>query len=399
MAKEFDLIGMASAGGWLKWRRKHADIPPGTPCANCETPLQGAYCSTCGQLAESFHKSIWHLFAEVLESFFHFDGRLWRTIPALIYKPGELTSNYIAGKRTYQVPPLRLFLVVLVIVFIAGQYGLGGKSSGGDDFNFVGPSAGDTGANGRRLTGSEAKAQARAEILADKTMSEADRKVALAAVDRNWSQFGGALAESIAANSAQANRERTARAAAAPARPSAPGAPGKPKANTGGNIDIGDGHLKLGGAEDNPAVSKWFKDRIKAVQDDPRRFGMVLENWAHRVAVLALPVSALILSLLFVFQRRFYVFDHLIFSMHSLSFQLLLLTILWPLGRWLGPWVWWFLWLSPVHLFIHMRGAYQTGAFWTLVRMFFLLILTIIAFTLLALLLLYLGFNDMAPAH
>ncbi len=112
MAKEFDLIGLASVGGWLKWRRQHADIPPGTPCGNCGTELAGAYCHTCGQLAENFHKSIWHLFMEVLESFFHFDGRLWRTIPPLIYKPGELTHNFINGKRAYQVPPFRLFLEV-----------------------------------------------------------------------------------------------------------------------------------------------------------------------------------------------------------------------------------------------------------------------------------------------
>jgi hypothetical protein len=388
MSKEFDLAALASAGGWLKWRRKHADIAPGTPCMNCETPLEGTYCHNCGQLAETFHKSIWHLVAEVLESFFHWDGRLWRTMPALVYKPGELTSHYINGKRTYQVPPLRLFLVLLVMIFFAGQYGMGGKGHGQDNFNWVGPSAGDTGANGRPLTGAQARAAARAEIVADKSMSEADRRVALAAIDRDWSKFGGSLAESIVENSAAASRERAARTAV-----TVDPATGKQRAAVAPGVNVSVDN------QANSRVNKWFVERAEAIRDDPQRFFLVLETWAHRVAVLALPVSALILSLLFVFQRRFYVYDHLIFSMHSLSFQLLLLSTLWITARWFGPWVWWFLWAAPVHLFVHMRGTYQTGVFFTLLRMFILFILTVIAFALLTLLLFYLGFNDMAPSH
>jgi hypothetical protein len=390
MPKEMDIAGLDSIGGWLKWRRKHADLEPGTPCLNCETELQGTYCHNCGQLAETFHKSIWHLIGEVLESFFHWDGRLWRTMPWLVYKPGRLTSDYINGKRTYQVPPLRLFLVLLVIVFFAGQYGMKGRD--GDDpanFNVITDDSGHP-------TSASARAQARAEIEADTTMSAVDKKAALAAVDRDWATFGGALAESIRANSDAAQRERAARGA--PPAPWDPTQGGRAK----NSLKIGDsevntttGDLQLAGAENNPAIRKWFEDRAKAVQADPKRFWMVIENWAHRVAVLALPISALILTLMFVFQRRFYVYDHLIFSMHSLSFQMLLLSAIWITARWFGPGMWWFLWLSPIHLFVHMRGTYQTSWYFTLLRMFLLFILTTVAFTFLVILLFYLGFNDM----
>ena len=46
------------------------------------------------------------------------------------------------------------------------------------------------------------------------------------------------------------------------------------------------------------------------------------------------------------FNRRYYVFDHVIFSMHSLSFQLLLLIVIMALGM-LTPLAWWLLWLAP----------------------------------------------------
>lgn len=49
-----------------------------------------------------------------------------------------------------------------------------------------------------------------------------------------------------------------------------------------------------------------------------------------------------------------------------------------------------------MHLFLHMKGAYQRSIFGTLVRMFVLFLLTSVAFSLLAVLWLYLGFNEMA---
>ena len=58
--------------------------------------------------------------------------------------------------------------------------------------------------------------------------------------------------------------------------------------------------------------------------------------------ILMLPIAALMLSVLFVFKKGVYVFDHLIFSMHSLAFQGLLLSVGLrcsacgrPAGRWL----------------------------------------------------------------
>ena len=333
MPREFDLFGLAAAGGWLKWRRKHADIPPGTPCANCETPLAGAYCHSCGQLAEDFHKNIWHLFKEVLESFFHWDGRLFRTLPALIYKPGRLTRHFIDGKRAYQVPPFRMFLVMLVVAFLVGHYATP-RSEGGEIANVD---------------------EARREIMADRSLTEAERKAALAVVDRDWRSFGDAVGETA---------EQDGRAAKA-----------KPTAT-----------FKL---------NAWFIERAARVYDDPERFFLILETWAHRVAVLALPVSALILSLLFVFQRRFFVYDHLIFSMHSLSFQLILLTTIMLLQLAVGPAAWWLVLLAPAHLFVHMRGTYGSSWWGTLLRMFILFLLTVFAFSLLAVLWLYLGFAEM----
>ena len=68
MSQELDTAAAGSLGGFL--RRKpggeHA-LPPGTPCANCATPLQGPWCHACGQLGEDFHRSTTKLLMESIE--------------------------------------------------------------------------------------------------------------------------------------------------------------------------------------------------------------------------------------------------------------------------------------------------------------------------------------------
>ncbi len=74
------------------------------------------------------------------------------------------------------------------------------------------------------------------------------------------------------------------------------------------------------------SLAAWLKPRLTYVAAHPRELAMGMADWMHRIAIMLLPISTLVLSLLFAFQRRFFVFDHAIFSMHSLSFMGLLAT-------------------------------------------------------------------------
>lgn len=374
MSKELEIGGLASLGGWLSRLRKHADLPPGTPCPNCETPLQGPFCHSCGQMAEDFHKSIWRLFMEVVESFTHFDGRLWRTLPNLVWRPGRLTRAFLDGKRTSQVPPFRMFLIVLLIAFFAGQCSNQNTSPDADNINL-----------GAAQLGS--RDEAVAEVMADETMTADEKEKAIAVLEGDWMKFGQSIQNTV-------EKERAAARAGAPVG-AEPGAAAPPAGGSATPPSAKSATISTTAPSGDSDIERWLEKRVEAVRENPERFWMVLEKWAHRVAILALPVSALILTVLFVFQRRFYVFDHLVFSMHSLSAQLLLLTTILLLGMAVGPAAWWLILLSPVHLFVHMRGTYGTGVFMTLLRMWLLWFFTTIAFTFLALLWLYLGINEM----
>lgn len=100
----------------------HAATPHELPaqCANCATALQGAYCHVCGQQGHNPLRSLRHAVEDVFESFWHLDGRVFRTLRDLLV-PGRVACNYLDGQRVRYIPPLRLFVILTVITFFVGR--------------------------------------------------------------------------------------------------------------------------------------------------------------------------------------------------------------------------------------------------------------------------------------
>ena len=93
-----------------------------TECLNCAAKLQGPFCFQCGQSADDHHRPIGHLLWEAVEGFTHLDGRLAKTLPALLFHPGKLARDHIEGRRVRHVPPFRMFLISLVIFMFAAEW-------------------------------------------------------------------------------------------------------------------------------------------------------------------------------------------------------------------------------------------------------------------------------------
>ena len=88
------------------------------------------------------------------------------------------------------------------------------------------------------------------------------------------------------------------------------------------------------------------------------------------------------LALLFL-GRGFTLFDHLVFSMHSITASAVVVLAV-MLGNWAGLGAAnLLLLLPPVHLFAHMRGVYGTGPVGTLCRMALLGLGSLVIFSLL----------------
>lgn len=91
-------------------------------CDNCHSPINGPFCSNCGQAVESTLKYFWTVILHLLDDIFSFDSRASRTLFPLLFKPGFLTKEYFSGRRVHYVPPLRLYLFISIIFFLSLKF-------------------------------------------------------------------------------------------------------------------------------------------------------------------------------------------------------------------------------------------------------------------------------------
>ena len=98
--------------------------PAETLCAACEARLVGPYCHACGErVPKPEDESLGHFLREQFHEVTSADGRLWRSVRALVV-PGKLTQEHFAGRRGLYVRPVRLFLIVNVLFFLwVGWFG------------------------------------------------------------------------------------------------------------------------------------------------------------------------------------------------------------------------------------------------------------------------------------
>jgi hypothetical protein len=94
---------------------------PAARCDNCGATLSGKYCGACGQRREAPVHSLWHFTQLATEDLTHADSRVWRTLGALLYKPGHLTREFLTGRRARYMPPVRLYLVLSVLFFLVAS--------------------------------------------------------------------------------------------------------------------------------------------------------------------------------------------------------------------------------------------------------------------------------------
>jgi hypothetical protein len=108
------------AEGTLVLRENNSSVnqtPARARCFNCSAQLDGRYCANCGQPADSRMPNAMQFVHQAIESVTHADSRLWRTLKLLWLRPGQLTLEYLEGRRVSFLPPVKLYFVFSVIFF------------------------------------------------------------------------------------------------------------------------------------------------------------------------------------------------------------------------------------------------------------------------------------------
>jgi hypothetical protein len=352
MSGEIELAGDAlSAGVIARAVEPGAGEAPGEgeagACLNCGTELVGAYCHACGQ-AQHVHRSVaawWH---DLAHGVLHFEGKIWRTLPLLAWRPGELTRRYIRGERARFVSPLALFLFSVFLMFAIFS-ATGVSAIGVENVDDV---RGDI----RRELG---PARQRLDRLAAERAAAARRGEDVRARD-----------EAIRTERVQLETmARLVESEGALERP--------PEVRTGwARLDHG--------------IEKGIRN--------PQLLFYKLQSNAYKFGWALIPISLPFLWLLFLHRRRYRetykAYDHLVFVTYSISFMSLaliaavLLAAIGLGGPLLALVV---IGVPPVHIYRQLRGAYQLSRLSALWRTAALLLFASIAVGLFSLLLLALG--------
>ena len=111
--------------------------------------------------------------------------------------------------------------------------------------------------------------------------------------------------------------------------------------------------------DDHSPLTRWLKSHISRAAQHREFYLMLVFEWAHRLAVLMLPILAGLLTLSYFYRRQFYVYDHLVVAMQYLSFCFLIWAVIWAVPSVVSsvlmiPAVIW----TPFNLYLILRTAY-----------------------------------------
>jgi hypothetical protein len=88
-------------------------------CLNCGSIVEERYCTHCGQENLEPKELASHLFRHFFEDITHYDSKVFTTIKDLLFKPGFLTKEYLAGKRVRYLHPIRMYVFISFLYFLA----------------------------------------------------------------------------------------------------------------------------------------------------------------------------------------------------------------------------------------------------------------------------------------
>ncbi|MEX0943903.1 MAG: DUF3667 domain-containing protein [Pseudomonadales bacterium] len=304
-------------------------------CPNCNTPLKGNWCYNCGQSQKPIDRFFFSLVSEAFDDVFSWDSRTARTLFALIFRPGFLTTEYFAGRRARYLPPLRLYLVSSILFFFLLSLQIMGSQEAAVIFD---------GKSTRILV---------EEDIAPKVDTQADQQI---------------------------TREKKNGANAHP----------QTESDWVDDIIVSYDGLAFSWLSEshNQAIRERLKTQTekaaKLVKEDPQALVGVLIDVAPPVMFVLLPIFALLLKLSYLGTGRYYT-EHLILAVNNHSFLFLILIVegfaeaatglfapLEYLRNAIQIWI-------PLYMFLSLKQAYHQGFILTMIKFAVLVVIYAIA--------------------
>lgn len=322
-------------------------------CANCSTDLIGTHCHFCGQRAH-VHRTLSAIFHDLVHGVLHLDGKFWRTLPLLAWRPGELTRRYAQGERAKFVSPLGMFLFAVFLMFaVLSIYGLS--------------------LSNLEIRTDEAL-EGNIDVARDAAVADLreahDRRAAFGDGERVTLENGDPATLDDLDREVAAARERV---------------------DALDEIMTGTGRFI---SSDFRTGWPRLDHGLEKLNENPSLALYKLQANGYKFSWLLIPLSVPFVWVLFFWTRRYRMYDHAVFVTYSLAFMSLLAVALTVAGFWGVPagWIGSAATFVPlVHMYRQLKQAYRLGWFGALVRTFLLSIFCVITATIFFVLLLGIG--------
>ncbi len=347
-------------------------------CLNCGEKMSGKFCYNCGQKDSDFRRPYWTFLEDISDNLFTRDSKFWRTMGYLLFLPGAMTRDVIQGKRIRYLPPIRLFLVSIIMFFltvsvfnVAILKMTGEPITFQERFNALTENVGDLEI---ALADSDGKSVFDIEDLEDDLE---DARLDLADLE-TWRR------EQLARPDQEAVRKT---------------AEGDLIIDYSLNVEMfteiyeNDQYLpeefieqEFGFDEGDDDLDFWiFKDLgtkvkrgLKNAAREPTRLNNALNNWVPLIMLIFIPLTAIFLRF-YYWKREHYIFNHLVFSLHFHTYIFFILIFFVLAQVYLGSSVSTWLFAAAVPLYFMVGLKVATGQGWF--RTFFKFILISIFYT------------------
>lgn len=314
---------------------------PSVTCTNCGQIHGGEFCPSCGQTVH-LHQTLSAIGHDLIHGVLHLDGKLWDTLPLLIFRPGELTRRYIDGERVKFVSPMSMFLFTVFAMFAVFQ-----------------------------IAGITAPADLTVETSLPEQMKQ--ERVAL---ERRIEELEKALVE------AERSRRPSAsiKAELANAEDGLRAYEGARTIILNEQLGAGITFTKVGIYIIDNAIDKW--------QSNPGLMMYKLQANAYKFSWLLIPLFIPFLSLLFLGTPQYNSYRHAVFVTYSLSFVSINFIVCSFISfiPFFGNLAFILLFVFvPLHLYVQLRQAYRLSALsalWRFIALMFAIVIVTLIFLL-----------------
>ncbi len=301
-----------------------------THCRNCDlrfTNGSGAYCSNCGQATALHPPTFFEFFHEFITHYVALEGKLWKTLWLLFFKPAELTREYRLGRKQRYISPLRLYITASFLFFlvikIAGlnptiTFDTPDEEARMNTPMFVTNVKTDAATDSRAGTVKAAKDSPAGSNAADhKPDEDADDKT----VDDKVKGIVSDAAKNAKQSTIESAKNTNAK---------------KSNAKADDSIDVANFNCAVG-----EIICPWFKSHLKQKYNGKTQIqvlGMLKDGTIANIPYalfMLLPLFALLTKLLYV-NRGYYYGEHVVYALHIHAFTFFVLLLFALVPGWLG---------------------------------------------------------------